>query len=368
MKRNTVIVAIVMLVIGLALGKFFLDDGGESLTLAPSTEQAAEAPAADKVRWKMASAFASELVQLGDQGQLIEKRIGELSGGTMEVKFFEPSALVPALEIFDAVSSGSVDAGWSAAGYWAGKVPALQFFTAVPFGPRAGEAIAWLYYGGGEELLQELYAPHNIHPLQCNLISPEGSGWFREPIETLEDLKDLKMRFFGLGAKVMEKLGVSTQLIAGGDIFPALELGTIDATEFSMPAIDLELGFYQVAKHYYFPGWHQPISMGELIINMDRWNALNTTQQEIVKAACKESMLRGLAQGEAIQFGALQELQNKGVTLHRWSPEILAALEKAWQEVVAEEAAANADFARVWESLSEFRKNYKVWGDYGYLD
>jgi TRAP-type mannitol/chloroaromatic compound transport system substrate-binding protein len=108
--------------------------------------------------------------------------------------------------------------------------------------------------------------------------------------------------------------------------------------------------------------------MGELIINMDRWNALNTTQQEIVKAACKESMLRGLAQGEAIQFGALQELQNKGVTLHRWSPEILAALEKAWQEVVAEEAAANADFARVWESLSEFRKNYKVWGDYGYLD
>ncbi len=142
MKRNTVIVAIVMLVIGLALGKFFLDDGGESLTLAPSTEQAAEAPAADKVRWKMASAFASELVQLGDQGQLIEKRIGELSGGTMEVKFFEPSALVPALEILDAVSAGSVDAGWSAAGYWAGKVPALQFFTAVPFGPRAGEAIA----------------------------------------------------------------------------------------------------------------------------------------------------------------------------------------------------------------------------------
>jgi TRAP-type mannitol/chloroaromatic compound transport system substrate-binding protein len=367
MKASAVIIGLIGLVIGVVIGTYVLGGKGGSEGMVATSDDTGVATG-EKVRWKMASTFAGEMVQLGDQGRLIEQRINTLSGGTMEVKFFEPGALVPALEIFDAVSTGAVDAGWSAAGYWAGKIPALQFFTAVPFGANAGETIAWMYFGGGQELFEELYAPHNIHPLACNLISPEGSGWFREPINSLDDFKGLKMRFFGLGAKVMEKLGVSTQLIAGGDIFPALELGTIDATEFSMPAIDLDLGFHQVAKHYYFPGWHQPLSMGEFIINMDRWNALTAHQQEIINAACKESMLRGLAQGEAIQFGALQELQSKGVTLHRWSPEILAALEQAWGEVVAEEAAANADFARVWASLSEFRENYKVWGDYGYLD
>ena len=135
-----------------------------------------------------------------------------------------------------------------------------------------------------------------------------------------------------------------------------------------MPAIDLDLGFYQVAKHYYFPGWHQPMSMGELMINLDNWKSLTSTQQEIINAVCKESLLRGLAQGEAIQFPALQELQSKGVTLHRWTPEILTALETAWNEVVSAEAAANEDFGRVWESLQEFRKGYKIWGDLGYLD
>jgi TRAP-type mannitol/chloroaromatic compound transport system substrate-binding protein len=135
-----------------------------------------------------------------------------------------------------------------------------------------------------------------------------------------------------------------------------------------MPAIDLDLGFHQIAKHYYFPGWHQPTSVGELMINLDNWKGLSSTQQEIINSACKASMLRGFAQGEAIQFPALRELQSKGVQLHRWSPEILEALEAAWAEVVAEEAAANADFARVWKSLSDFRDGYRLWGELGYLD
>ena len=176
------------------------------------------------------------------------------------------------------------------------------------------------------------------------------------------------MRFFGLGAKVLEKLGVSTQLLAAGDIFPALELGTIDAAEFSMPAIDLDLGFYQVAKHYYFPGWHQPTSMIELMVNLDDWNSLSATQQQIITSVCKESILQTFAQGEAIQFPALQALESKGVTVHRWSPDILDALESAWMEVVDEESEKDADFARVWAALSEFRANYKIWGDLGYLD
>jgi len=372
MKGLTAIVGAIALIVGVVVGKFLIPSGGEGMQVAetPAAEPSAPAPLAaaggDKpVRFKMASSFPGELVQLGDQGRRLEQRIKALSEGNMEFKFYEPGALVPALEIFDAVSSGSIDAGWTASGYWAGKIPALQFFTAVPFGPYAGETVAWLFYGGGADLWEELYKPHNILSMPCNLLAPEGSGWFRNEINSVEDLKGLKMRFFGLGAKVMEKLGVSTQLLAGGDIFPALELGTIDATEYSMPAIDLDLGFHQVAKHYYFPGWHQPTSVGELMINLDKWNGMTTHQQEIVRSACKENMLNGLAQGEAIQFKALQELQSKGVILHRWSPEILDALRTAWGEVVAQEAANDKDFARVWASLSEFRDGYKLWAEYG---
>ena len=181
-------------------------------------------------------------------------------------------------------------------------------------------------------------------------------------------MKGMKMRFFGLGAKVMEKIGVSTQLIAGGDIFPALELGTIDATEFSMPAVDLNLGFYQVAKHYYFPGWHQQSTLFELMINMDKWNKLSDTQKVQIEVTCGDNMRNSIAEGDAIQIEALETLKSKGVMIHKWSNEILETLENAWMEVVEEESAKNEDFKRSWNSLNDFRKNYKTWKNLGYLD
>ena len=228
---------------------------------------------ADKqIKWKMAATFPGSLVQIGTLGVRFQNQISLVSGGNISIKYFEPNALVPPLEIFDSVSSGALDSGWSTAGYWAGKVPALQFFSAVPFGPSSSEYLSWVYFGGGKELYDEIYAEHNIKGVLCGIIAPEASGWFREEVKSLEDLKGLKMRFFGLGAKVMEKVGVSTQLMAGGDIYPALELGTIDSAEFSMPAIDLELGFYQIASHYYFPGWHQQSTFLEFMVNLDKWN------------------------------------------------------------------------------------------------
>jgi TRAP-type mannitol/chloroaromatic compound transport system substrate-binding protein len=175
------------------------------------------------------------------------------------------------------------------------------------------------------------------------------------------------MRFFGLGARVMEKVGVSTQLLAGGDIFPALELGTIDATEYSMPIIDLNQGFYQVAPHYYFPGWHQPSSLFELMINRDRWNELTETQQAMVELVCGDNYRAGLGLSEAAQAEALVELKDKGVTFHKWPPEVLATLREKWEEVAQEEAAKDADFARVYESFNAFREKYKVWADLGYV-
>jgi len=319
-------------------------------------------------QWNMQSTYPGSLTQLGTLGKHIAGQLNDVTEGEIELVFQEPGALVPALEVFDAVASGAVEAAWSTPGYWAGKVPALQLFAAVPFGPQAGEYIAWMKFGGGKELFDEIYEKYGIHSVTCGVIAPEASGWFKEEIKSVDDLKGLKMRFFGLGAKVMEKMGVSTQLLAGGDIFPALELGTIDATEFSMPAIDLNLGFYQVAKHYYFPGWHQQATLFDLMINLDLWESLSDTQKAQIETVCDAGIAYGLAEGEAIQFKALQELEKNGVQIHRWPPEVLDALEAAWEEVVAEQVAADEDFARVWESLSTFRANYAKWKELGYLD
>ena len=334
-----------------------------AFSVAPS-----DANAQERVRWKMGSTYPGSLTQLGTLGKRVDDNIDEVSGGNIKIKFYEPGALVPALEVFDAVSTGSIDAAFSTPGYWAGKVPALQLFGSVPFGPQAGEYLAWVKFGGGQEIFDKLYAEHGIKSLFCGLIAPEASGWFSKEINTVEDLKGLKMRFFGLGAKVMEKLGVSTQLLSAGDIYPALELGTIDATEFSMPAIDLKLGFHQVAKYYYFPGWHQQSTFFDLMMNKEKWDALDKTQQAQIEAVCNDNLAYGFAEGEAIQFAALKELQEKGVNIKKWSPEMLGAMRGAWEEVAAELSADDADFKMAYESLQEFRANYKIWKDIGYLD
>lgn len=335
-----------------------------AVAMAPANQASAQS-----IEMSMASTYPGSLTQLGTLGQRISDQIELVSGGDIVIDFAEPGALMPALEVFDAVSTGAVEAGWSTPGYWIGIEPALALFGAVPFGPQSGEYLAWYYFGGGQELFEEIYAEYDIHSIVCGIIAPEASGWFREPIESAQDLEGLVMRFFGLGARVMERMGVSTQLLAGGDIFPALELGTIDATEFSMPAIDLNLGFYQVASHYYFPGWHQQSTMFDLMINLDLWNEMTETQQAQINSVCGDNVRHGLAEGEAIQFAALQALQEEhGVTIHEWSPEILEALEAAWQEVNQELIDEDENYARVWESLSTFRDSYSQWGELGYLD
>ncbi len=325
------------------------------------------AVAEDKVTLNMPSAFPGSLIQLGEAGVRLADTLNTLSSGSIKAKFFEPGALVPALEIYDAVSSGAVEAGWAVPGYWGSKNSALNLFSAVPFGPSAGEYVAWLWFGGGEELKNEIYARADIVGHTCGIIAPEASGWFRKEINSVDDLAGLKMRFFGLGAKVMQTLGVDTQLLAGGDIYPALERGTIDATEFSMPAIDQNLGFYNIAKHYYFPGWHQQSTVQELMINKTVWDGMSELQQTIVITACRAQVAYQLAEGEAIQGKALADMQAKGVTVHTWSDEMLGAFRTGWDEVVAAEAAANPDFATAWDSLQSFRAEYKIWGDLGYL-
>jgi TRAP-type mannitol/chloroaromatic compound transport system substrate-binding protein len=334
------------------------------MTLVAAITAVTTTAAQERERWKMQSAFPGNLSHLGTSAIRLEGMVDRLSGGNFELKFFEPGALVPALECFDAAAKGSVEACFTTAGYHTGKYPALAFFTAVPFGPSFGEYFAWMQFGGGKELQNEIYGRHGLYSLDCNMIGPETSGWFKEQVESLEDLRGLKMRFFGLGAQVMQKLGVSTQLLAGADIYPALERGVIDATEFSMPNMDIDLGFHQVAKYNYYPGWHQQSSIGELLMNKEAWEALDDQNQAILEAACGWNIYVNYAETEAMNPAAMNRmLEEYGVTNVRWGDEELAAFEEAWNEVLEEQSAQDEDFKRIADSYRAFRKVYKTWGD-----
>ncbi len=340
-----------------------------SLALAASLI-AAPAVAADKLLLKTPIAFSTALPGLGSPIPRVAEQLDLMSGGTLKMKVYEPGELVPPFEILDAVSTGKINSGYTTAGYWAGKIPAAPLFSAVPFGPEAGEYMAWIYYGNGLSLYQEMYdqAGYNVHVIPCAIIAPETSGWFANEINSPADLEGLKMRFFGLGGKVMQKLGVATSLLPGGEIFPALEKGAIDATEFSMPAIDARLGFHKLVKFNYFPGWHQQATLFELIINKDVWAEVNDTHKAIIENACKASMTDSFAEGEAIQHDVLiDNVENNGVTIKQWSQEMLDTYRATWEEVAAEESANNEFFAKVLADMNEFRDGYQLWKQHAFL-
>jgi TRAP-type mannitol/chloroaromatic compound transport system substrate-binding protein len=335
--------------------------GASALTFALT---AGDASAQDRIRWKMPSAFASTLTHLGPSGVRFSKDIERMSGGKFEMKFFEPGAIVPALECFDAVSKGSAEACWTTPGYHTGKYPALAFFTTVPFGPGIGEFLAWKWFGGGNALRDEIYAKHNLIAFDCFCIGPETSGWFRQEVKSLNEMKGLKMRFFGLGAKVMQKLGVSTQLLAAADIFPALERGVIDATEFSMPAMDIKLGFHQIAKFNYFPGWHQQVSCSEILMNKAAYDALPEQYKAMIQVAAQAQVIYTYAETEATQFGVMAEMRDKHkVEVKRWPDEMLKEYERVWLEVIKEESATDPLFKKVADHFLDYRKKYAIWGE-----
>ena len=321
------------------------------------------------VELKVPVAFGTNLPALGDGILYISERIEAISEGSLTMTVYEPNTLVAPFEILDAVSSGKINAGYATAGYWAGKLPAAPLFAAVPFGPDAAEYLAWLYYDDGMDLYQQMYddAGYNVHVLLAAIIAPETSGWFADPIESAEDLDGMRMRFFGLGGATMEKLGVQTSLLPGGEIFAALEKGAIDATEFSLPVVDQRLGFHKLVKHNYFPGWHQQATTFELLINKDVWNGLTDQQRMILDVICKASVADSFAHSEALQGAEIKRNQTElGVTNHYWSDAMLDTFKGAWLEVV-EEQKADPFFAKVWADFSEFDEEYKYWSSIGYL-
>lgn len=319
------------------------------------------------VRWRMPVSFPTTVPVIGENPLAVAAAVLAASQGTVVIEVFEPGEVVPAFGITDAVRDGKVEAGYTYLGYDQGKTPASALFAAVPFGLEPLEFIAWWYEGGGRELGEALYARYHAHPVMCGITGPETAGWFRRRIESLEDFEGLKIRFAGLGGKVVEALGASVTLIPGGEIFQALEKGAIDATEFSLPIVDQRLGFHRIAPFNYYPGWHQPATTSHMLINLDAWRALTNAERALIETACAAGVTRSLAASEARQGAVIAAFPDAGVSAETLPLPLLRELEGVAREVLDEEAERDADFREVLASQDRFRAEYAHWKTRAYL-
>ena len=318
------------------------------------------------LRWRVTSAFGTHLPSLGENPVQVADRLRTASRGRIDWTIDDPGEVVPAFAIVEAVRTGKIEAGYTWLGYDQGRLAVSVLFGAVPFGMTPWEYSAWWVRGGGIELAREIYRPLGIEPILCGIIGPETAGWFRTEIKRKEDLEGLKIRFAGLGGRALQKLGASVTMLPGGEIFQALEKGAIDATEFSLPEVDARLGFNRVARFNYFPGWHQPHTAFHLVVHKPTWDALSEATREAIEMACGDGVHRNLANAEAMQGPVLADLEKAGVETRTLSPELLATLAAAAAEVLEEEAAADADFARVLRHQREFRASYARWRELAY--
>jgi TRAP-type mannitol/chloroaromatic compound transport system substrate-binding protein len=354
---------------GYAVGKG--KSGGEMASAPAETQTSsatAETPAAPTVasgamEWKMVTSWPKGLPGLGTGAERLAQAIGDLSGGRLSVKLYAAGELVPALQCFDAVSSGTAEMSHDASYYHLSKSPATGFYTAVPYGMTANELNAWIYYGGGQELWDELYAPFGIKAFIAGNTGCQMGGWFRKEINAITDLQGLKFRMPGHGGQVLTKLGVTVVTLPGGEIFANLQSGALDGTEWVGPYNDLALGFYKVAKYYYWPGFHEPGSGLQCMINKAKWDALPKDLQQIVAACCSAENDRMLAEFNGRSAPALASLINEhGVELKQFPKEVMEAFGKASGELMQELVDSGDDMTKkVASSFFKFREDIKAW-------
>lgn len=307
--------------------------------------------------WKMVTTWPKNFPGLGTGANFLAKKITEMTNGQVKVTVYGAGELVPAMESFDAVSNGTAQMGHGAAYYWKGKSEATQFFATVPFGLTAQEMNSWLYHGGGMDLWTEVYGQFNVVPAAAGNTGVQMGGWFNKEINSIDDLKGLKMRIPGLGGEVLSRLGGTPISLPGGEIFTSLQSGAIDATEWVGPYNDMAFGLYKAAKYYYYPGWHEPGTTLETFINKDAFEALSPRLQTLVKDAARLANQDMLAEFNAKNGNALNDLINKhGVQLKKFPDDVLLQLQKVSAEVVAEVAKKDALTQKVYDSYNDFRQ------------
>lgn len=317
-----------------------------------------------KYKWKMVTTWPPNFPVLGEGCNYFADWVREMSNGRLDIKVYGAGELVPPLEAFDAVSGGTAEIGNGAAYYWAGKSQATQFFATVPFGMNAQQMNSWLYSGGGLELWRELYERFNVIPLPGGNTGVQMGGWYNREINTLDDFKGLKMRIPGLGGKVLEKVGGTAVLSAGGEIYTNLERGVIDATEWIGPYHDYKMGFNKIAKYYYSPGWHEPGTVLEFFINKRKYESLESDLQAILETAAYRLNMWTLSEFEAQNAVYLQKIKDEGeVEIRKFSSEVLSGLKKVTLDVLDELASQDPFIKKVYDSYSAFRSKATAWAD-----
>lgn len=331
-------------------------------TAVSSTVLAAPALASGVIEWRFVTSWPKNLPGPGITARRLSERIDAMSNGRLKLRLFAASELVPALEVFDAVSNGAAEMAHTAALFWQGKMPAAPFFTAVPFGLAPIEHVAWIEHGGGQALWDELYAPFKLKPLMAGNTGFQMGGWYKRPVNSVEDFKGLKIRMPGLGGQVLERLGASPVTIAPGEILPALQSGVIDATEFLGPFSDMAMGFHKAVKHYYWPGFHEPNGTGEALISFDAWNALDDDLKAIVENACRAENAFALSEAEWQNASALKRLREEfQVNVRPYPKEILDAARTASKEVMNSFATKDELSARIYASMTAAKDRLGPW-------
>ena len=314
-----------------------------------------------ELNWRLTSSFPKSLDTLYGGAERFAKLVAEATDNKFQIRVFAAGEIVPGLQVVDAIQNGTVEMGQTASYYFFGKDPTFALGTVVPFGLNTRQMNAWVTEGGGNDLLNDFYKGYNIHGIVAGNTTAQMGGWFRKEINTVDDLKGLKFRIAGLAGNVMAKLGVIPQQLAGGDIYPALEKGAIDAAEWVGPYDDQKLGFAKVAPNYYYPGWWEGNAAIHMFIGLDKWNALPKHYQTILTAACADSNNWTAAKYDTDNPKALRTLIASGAKLLPFSAAILEASFKAANEVYAELNAKNATFKKVYESMMAFRKEEVLW-------
>ncbi len=320
-----------------------------------------------RVYWRLPLSFQTTMPVLGDNPIYVTDSLRAASAGAVDIRIFEPGEVVPAFGITEAVRDGKVEAGYTWLGYDQGRIPASALLGAVPFGMEPWEYAAWWFEAGGREVGQALYARQNAHIVLCGITGPETAGWFRQPVTSLADVQGLKIRFAGIGGKVIEQAGASVTMLPGAEIFQALEKGAIDATEYALPIVDQALGFNRVATYNYYPGWHQPSTASHMVINTEVWQATSAADQALIETACTAGVMRNLARSEALQGEVIAGFPEVGVDARSLPGDLLRELERITTAVLEEEAEQDDDFAAILASQNAFRSDYAHWKALGYL-
>lgn len=318
--------------------------------------------------YTLQSAFPKGLPILGPGADRFAETVSALTNGEVNFKHLGAGELSPPFEILENVGSGAIDGAWSYAAYASGQAPAAALFGSIPFGPDAIKYVSWIHHGGGLELWREVYEPFNVVPMPCGVIISEAGGWYTKAINTPEDLKGLNIRIGGLGGKILAKLGANAMSLPVSEVSTSLETGRLDATELSFPMVDKLLGFDKVAKHYYFPGWHQPSGFAEFYMNKDAWEALTDSQRRAIEVACADINLWAIGTASGAQREALESFRTGGVEVKRFPDSVMAALKEAADQVYAEESANDPMFKKVIDSYRAYSEVYDEYRELSRID